>query len=172
VAQIYPPGTGFPFRRLLWSWSWSSYGRQSVAQFVWVSGLPLGSLTRFYLALLSSSDSYFILLSKAPSLTRKRVCSLQRNHSLVRLLTPNNHTLPSHLRLCSLFVASYDSQGLRWKYWTRLHTGCRLLQSLTSLLYNIDCMEKDASNNYSVLRVYSLPRYTEPLPSNDRGKLV
>jgi hypothetical protein len=56
----------------------------------------------------------FFLLSKAPSLPRKRVCSLQCTHSLVRL-TPN-HTLPSHLRLCSLFVASYDSQGLRWKY--------------------------------------------------------
>jgi hypothetical protein len=96
--------------------SWSSWGRQSVDQFVWVSGLPFGPLTRFYLALLSSSDIYFILLWKAPSLTRKRVCSVQCNHSLVRLLTPNNHTLPSHLRLCSLFVASYDSQGLRWRY--------------------------------------------------------
>jgi hypothetical protein len=52
-------------------------------QFVWVSGLPLGPLTRFYLALLSSSGNYFILLSKASSLTRKRVCSLQCNHSLV-----------------------------------------------------------------------------------------
>jgi hypothetical protein len=71
----------------------------------------LGPLTRFYLALLSSSDNYFILLSKAPSLTRKRVCSSQCCHSLVSLLTPNNHNLPSHLRL-----ASYDSQGLRWKY--------------------------------------------------------
>jgi hypothetical protein len=31
-----------------WSWSWSSScGRQSVDQFVWVSGLPLGPLTRF-----------------------------------------------------------------------------------------------------------------------------
>jgi hypothetical protein len=50
---------------------------------------------------------------KAPSLTRKRVCSLQCNHSLVRSLTPNNHTLPSHLKLCSIFVDSYDSQGLR-----------------------------------------------------------
>jgi hypothetical protein len=49
-------------------------------------------------------------------LTRKRVCSLQCNHSLVWAVTPNNYTLPSHLRLCSLFVASYDSQGLRWKY--------------------------------------------------------
>jgi hypothetical protein len=58
----------------------------------------------------------FFLLSKAPSLKTKRVCSLQCDHSLVRLLTPNNHTLPSHLRLCSLFVASYDSQGLQWKY--------------------------------------------------------
>jgi hypothetical protein len=38
-------------RCLLWSWS-SSCGRQSVNQFVWLSGLPLGSLTRFYLALL------------------------------------------------------------------------------------------------------------------------
>jgi hypothetical protein len=99
------------------SWSWSSScGRQSVYQFIWVSGLPLGPLTRFYLALLSSSDNYFILLSRASTLTRKRVCSLQCNHSLVRLLTPNNHTLLSHLRLCSLFVASCDSQGLRWRY--------------------------------------------------------
>jgi hypothetical protein len=34
-----------------WSWS-SSRGWQSVNQFVWVSGLPLGPLTRGYLALL------------------------------------------------------------------------------------------------------------------------
>jgi hypothetical protein len=67
-----------------WSWSWScSCGRQSVDQFVWVSGLPLGPLTRFYITLLFSADNYFILLSKASSLTRKRVCSLQCNHSLV-----------------------------------------------------------------------------------------
>jgi hypothetical protein len=65
-----------------WSWS-SSCGRQSVDQFVWVSGLPMGPLTRFYLALLFSSDNYLILLSKASSLTRKRVCSLHCNHSLV-----------------------------------------------------------------------------------------
>jgi hypothetical protein len=95
---------------------WSSCSRQSVDQCVWVSGLSLGPLTTFYLALLSSSDNYFFLLSKAPSLTRKRICSLQSNHSLFKLLTPNNHTLPSHLRLCYLFVASYDSQGLRWRY--------------------------------------------------------
>jgi hypothetical protein len=34
----------------------------------------------------------------------------------VQSLRTNNHTLPSHLRLCSLFVAPYDSQKLQWKY--------------------------------------------------------
>jgi hypothetical protein len=52
----------------------------------------------------------------ASSLTRKWVCSLECLHSLVRSLTTSDHTLPSHPRLCSLSVASYDSQGLRWKY--------------------------------------------------------
>jgi hypothetical protein len=51
-----------------------------------------------------------------PSLTRGRVCNLQCNRWEVRSLRTNNHTLPSHLRLCSLFVASYESQGLRWRY--------------------------------------------------------
>jgi hypothetical protein len=71
-------------RNILLSWSWNfSCGRQSFDQFVWVSGLLLGPLTRFYLALLLSADNYLILLSKESSLTRKRVCSLQCNHSLV-----------------------------------------------------------------------------------------
>jgi hypothetical protein len=78
-------------------------------------GLPFRILDQILSCSSFSSDNYFILRSKASSLTRKRVCSLQCNHSLIRPLTPN-HTLPSHLRLCSLFVASYDSQGLRWKY--------------------------------------------------------
>jgi hypothetical protein len=58
----------------------------------------------------------FIRFPIASSLTRKWVCSLESLHSLVRSLTTSNHTLPSHPRLCSLSVASYDSQGLRWKY--------------------------------------------------------
>jgi hypothetical protein len=45
-------------------WS-SSCGRQSVDQYVWVSGLLLGPLTRFYLALLSF-DNYVVLLSMRP----------------------------------------------------------------------------------------------------------
>jgi hypothetical protein len=53
---------------------------------------------------------------RAPSLTRERVCNLQCNRWPVRSLRTNNHTLPSHLRLYYLFVTSYDSQGLWWKY--------------------------------------------------------
>jgi hypothetical protein len=41
--------------------------RQSVGQFVWVSGLPMGPLTRFYLVLLFSADNYLIILPKASS---------------------------------------------------------------------------------------------------------
>jgi hypothetical protein len=52
-------------------------------QFVWVSGLPLGPFTTFYLVLHFSADKYLILLSKASSLTRKYVCSLQCNYPLV-----------------------------------------------------------------------------------------
>jgi hypothetical protein len=101
----------------------SSCGRQTVDQFVLVSGLPLGPLTRIYLVLLFAFYSYYILFPTAFSLTRKRVCSLQCLHSLVRPLTTNNHTLPSHSRLCSLSVASYDSRDYGGSILTRLHTG-------------------------------------------------
>jgi hypothetical protein len=78
-------------------------------------GLPFGahdqvlSLSFLKLQLLCSS-------CRAPSLTWGRDCNLQCNRWLLRSLRTNNHTLPSHLRLCSLFVTSYDSQGLRWRY--------------------------------------------------------
>jgi hypothetical protein len=94
----------------------SSCGRQSVDQFVLVSGLPLGPMTRFYLSLLFSFGNYFAVLPRASSLRRGWVCRLQCNRWLVRSLTTNNHSLLSHLILCSLFVVSYDSQGLRWQY--------------------------------------------------------
>jgi hypothetical protein len=61
-------------------------------------GPPFGTLDQILSCSSFSSDTYFILRSKAPSLTRKWVCSLQRNHSLVRSLTPN-HTLPPHRSL-------------------------------------------------------------------------
>jgi hypothetical protein len=88
---------------LLCRWSWSSScGRQSVDRFVRVSGLPLGPLTRFYLALLSSSDNYLIILSKASSLTRGLVCSLQCNHSLVPITTISSETAFPFCRLLRL----------------------------------------------------------------------
>jgi hypothetical protein len=81
-------------------------------------GLPFGAHDQIYISLLFFFwlTITFILFPMASSLTRGRVCSLECLHSLVRSLTTNNHKLPSHLRLCSLFVASYDSQGLRWRY--------------------------------------------------------
>jgi hypothetical protein len=96
------------------SWS-SSCGRQSVDQFILASGSPLGPMTRF-LSFFVLFDNYFVVIPRAPSLTRGRVCNLQCNRCLVRSLWTNNHTLPPRLRLCSLFVASYDSQRLQWRY--------------------------------------------------------
>jgi hypothetical protein len=79
-------------------------------------GLPFGAHDQI-LSLYSLQRQLLCCSScKVPSLTRGRVCSLQCNRWLVRSLRTNNHTLLSHLRLCSLFVASYNSQGLRWSY--------------------------------------------------------
>jgi hypothetical protein len=82
-----------------WSWCWSSScGRRSVDQFVLGIEPPLGTHDQTFSSFFSV-DSYVLLVPLAPSLTRGRVCSLQCSHSLLRLLMPNNHTLPSHLRL-------------------------------------------------------------------------
>jgi hypothetical protein len=78
----YAPGTGFPFRRLL--------------------RLAGTTVEVFYAASTRGCSS-----CRAPSVTRGRVCNLQCNLWLVRSLRTNNHTLPSHLRLCSFFIASY-----------------------------------------------------------------
>jgi hypothetical protein len=85
-----------------------SYGRRSVDQSwyrvpLWGPWLVL-SLSVLQWQLLCCSSC------RAPSLTRGRVCNLQSNCRLVRSLRTNNHTLPSHLRLCSLFVASYYTE--------------------------------------------------------------
>jgi hypothetical protein len=117
-----------------WRWS-SSCDRQSIDQFVWVSGLTLGPLTRFYLALLSSSDNYFILLYKACSLTRKRVCSLQCNHSLVPITI--------YYRLIWDWVSILSPLTTRRDYGggiiTRLHTGQGSGRISTLTLYVTTC---------------------------------
>jgi hypothetical protein len=80
-------------------------------------GSPFGAHDQIYLYhLFFQLTITFIIFPMASSLARKWVCSLECLHSLVRSFTTNNHTLPSHPRLCSLFVASYGSLGLRWRY--------------------------------------------------------
>jgi hypothetical protein len=91
------------------------YDRQSVGQCVLVPGTHLGPVTNFF-SLLEIFFRQLWVYFVVPSLTRGLVCNLQCNRWLVRSLRTNNHTLPSHLRLCSLFVVSYGSQGLRWRY--------------------------------------------------------
>jgi hypothetical protein len=103
-------------------------------------GPPFGTLDQII-----SCSSFFVWqlrysAFKAPSLTRERVCSLQCNHSLVRAVTPNNHTLPSHLRLCSL-TARRDCDG---SILTRPHTGKYAyvyLNTVTgAIAFKIDCV--------------------------------
>jgi hypothetical protein len=86
-------------------------------------GPPFGTLDQIL-----SCSSFFgwqLLYSsfEGASLRRKRVCSLQCNHSLVRLLTPHNHTLPSHLRLCSLLSPLTTRRDYGGGILTLLHTG-------------------------------------------------
>jgi hypothetical protein len=60
----------------------------------------------------------------APSLTRGLVCNLLVQFTVMlrsKSQRTRDHVSPSHLRLCSLFVASYDSQGYSGGILTRLH---------------------------------------------------
>jgi hypothetical protein len=134
------------------SWSWSSScGRRSVDQLVFGIGPPLGTHDQtFSCSSFFSVDNYVLLVPRAPSLTRGRVCSLQCSHSLVRAVTPNNHTLPSHLRLCSLSVASYDSQGLRWRYSNPPPHG--VVQELSRRFFILgECILLHSNNEYYVV---------------------
>jgi hypothetical protein len=83
---------------------------------------PFGTLDKMLSCSSFSSDNYLILRSKASSLTRKRVCSSQCNHCAIRSLKPN-HTLPSHLRLCSLLSPLTTRRDCGGSILTRLHTG-------------------------------------------------
>jgi hypothetical protein len=73
--------------RIVWSWSWSFFLRPTGSRpVVWVSGLPLGPMTRFVFLFFFGLTITFILFPMASSLTRKWVCSLECLHSLVRSL--------------------------------------------------------------------------------------
>jgi hypothetical protein len=120
--------------------------RQSVGQFVWVSGPPMGPLTRFYLVLLFSADNYFIILPKASSLTRRRVCNLQWNHSLV----------PITILYCLIWdcVPFLSPLTTRRDYGggilTRLHTGRRWVIMLCPLYLWNYCGMTNKDSHYLV----------------------
>jgi hypothetical protein len=92
------------------SWS-SSCGRQSVDQYVWVSGLPLGSLTRFYLALLFFVWQLRCCAINASSLTRKRVCNLLYNSFWALPEQPHLSRSPTELTAIS-YGLIWDSPNL------------------------------------------------------------
>jgi hypothetical protein len=97
--------------------SWSVFlelSWRSVDQLILVSGSPLESMTIFY-PYPFFSDNCFVLPVGRPLWREDGSVSYSAiaNWSSHRT---NNHVLTFHLRLDSLFVASYDSQGLRWRY--------------------------------------------------------
>jgi hypothetical protein len=72
-------------------------------------GLPFGAPWSDFILILSLVTIAFVVLPVGRPLWREdESVTLQRIRRLVRSLRTNNHTLPSHLRLCSLSVASYD----------------------------------------------------------------
>jgi hypothetical protein len=115
------PFRAHPLGKIIWRLCWVqlslSYCQQSVDQFVLVSGSPLGPITRFYPYPFFSDNCFVVfpagrhLWREDGSLTYSAIAEWSGHWGPI-----TNHTLPSHLRLCSPFVASYDSQGLRWRY--------------------------------------------------------
>jgi hypothetical protein len=119
-------------------------------------GLSLGAHDQIYFY------SYLVVLPRPPSLTRGRVCNLQCNRCLVRSLWTNNHTLPSHLRLCSLFVASYDSQGMRWRYYNPPPHGVAQLILFQGPLIQAHAMVNlTTKENIRINGMKSIPKFTE-----------
>jgi hypothetical protein len=98
-----------------WSWSYFTTDGRSVST-SWCRAPLWGPWPDFTFSFLLKKNCFALRFGK-PSLTRGRsiICSAICQWSESR--RTRNHTLLSHLRLSgSLSVASYDSQGLRWKY--------------------------------------------------------
>jgi hypothetical protein len=94
-----------------------------------------------------------VLICGAPSLTRGRVCLLYMLLALASAVFLGSESLGTrdHILLSQIWdffsVASYDSQGHDGIIQPRLHTG----NYQTILLYDTDCTENEASNNYSIV---------------------
>jgi hypothetical protein len=96
VAQLYPPGTGFPLRRqsskFLYDW-------RSVCQYVLVSSTLVGLATRYYF-LLECCCLKFAVLFMCGALSDERMgLQLQCIIRWSEQRRTRNHTLLSHLRL-------------------------------------------------------------------------
>jgi hypothetical protein len=91
--------------------------RRSFGLSVLMSGTPLGHMTRFFF-FISFAGQFSLLFDLGRPLWRENrsiICSAICQWS--ESWRTRNHALLSPLRLLgSLSVASYDSQGLRWKY--------------------------------------------------------
>jgi hypothetical protein len=111
---LFVYGVIFPVIWVELSWC---YDRLSVGLSVLVSDTPFGPMTGFF---------FFLFFCQTIALLFVLGCPLWREDGSVNCSAicqwseswrTHNHTLLSHLRLLgSLSIASYDSQGLRWKY--------------------------------------------------------
>jgi hypothetical protein len=91
------------------------YGRQSVDQFVLVSGSLLGPMTRFYPYPFFSDNCFVVLPVGCPLWWEDGYVT----YSAITDWSGHWGPITVYYRLiwdCSLFVTSYDSQGLRRRY--------------------------------------------------------
>jgi hypothetical protein len=161
-----------------------SYDQWSVGQFVLISGHHLGSVTN---CSFSSTEIIYRHLwfyqYGVPSLMRGRVCNLLVQVLLVLASTVTlrstsyrtwDHSLLSHLKLSSLFVASYGLQGYGGGILSCLHTWHHMCWFLVHSLAT-DPTENTTYNNSSTAACISAAAvmwfachgnvFTEPLPS-------
>jgi hypothetical protein len=115
----------------------------------WVSGTPLGPMTRFLFSF-PLPDNCFALRFGHPLWQEDGSVICSAICQWLELQRPHNHTLLSHLRLGSLSVASYNWQELRWKYSNPPPHGDSSNLGIFSIWYNMDHMENTMPNSYSI----------------------
>jgi hypothetical protein len=139
-----------------------SYDRRSVGQSILVSGHHLVPATNSSFTLMENLFRHLKLSScEVPSLTRGEICSLSV-HLLLGLANAvtirsksrrtRDHILLCHLRLGSLFVASYNSRGYGGGILSHLHKVKMHFRTADSPFIKTRApTENDASNNSAIL---------------------
>jgi hypothetical protein len=102
------------------------------ASMSWCRAAPLGPRTRFYMFFSLTCTCFFFYCALSDERTGLYFAVHITHWSESR--RTHNHILLSHLRLGSLSVASYDSQGYHGGILTRLHTGQLLTADWEKLL--------------------------------------